>query len=83
MLIISDKILNKKEIIFEFMLNNLRLHEGFYIQDFKSKTGYNIEEIKDLLNIAVQKNFLEINGNHIKPTLLGRTFLSDLQALFV
>ena len=83
MLIISDKILNKKEIIFEFMLNNLRLHEGFYIQDFKSKTGYNIEEIKDLLNIAVQKNFLEINVNHIKPTLLGRTFLSDLQALFV
>ena len=81
--ICKQQILTKKEIIFEFMLNNLRLQQGFLKEDFLYKTSCNLDDIKDPLDIAVQKKLLEITGNIIKPTVLGRRFLNDLQELFV
>ena len=72
-----------KEIIFEFMLNNLRLKEGFLKKDFMLRTSFNLDCIIDTLNIAVAKNLLEITTDRIKPTTLGRRFLNDLQELFI
>ena len=81
--IASENILNKKEIIFEFMLNNLRLQQGFLQQDFCKKTACKIEDIQGSLNTALEKGLVEINNDIIKPTLLGRRFLNDLQELFL
>jgi putative oxygen-independent coproporphyrinogen III oxidase len=79
----EQHVLTESEIIFEFMLNNLRLKDGFLIKDFVNKTGCSIDDIKDRLNIAVHKNLLKITTHKIKPTVMGRKFLNDLQELFI
>lgn len=65
------------------MLNNLRLQQGFLKEDFLKKTSCQLSDIQPGLNIAISKNLLAIDGNNIKPTLLGRRFLNNLQELFV
>ena len=82
-LIYKQRILTKQEIIFEFMLNNLRLSKGFLKKDFVRKTGCDLDSIQKALNIAVDQNLLEITVDQIKPTMMGRRFLSNLQELFV
>jgi oxygen-independent coproporphyrinogen-3 oxidase len=79
----EQRILTKQEIIFEFMLNNLRLKEGFLKEDFMHRTSFNLDCILDTLNFAAAKNLLKITSNRIKPTPLGRRFLNDLQELFI
>ena len=79
----EQRILTKQEIIFEFMLNNLRLKYGFLKKDFIHKTSFNLDCINNILDIAVNKNLLNITTNKTKPTALGRRFLNNLQELFV
>lgn len=82
-IIAEQHVLTKPEIIFEFMLNNLRLKDGFLIKDFVNKTGCSINDIKDRLDTAVHKNLLKITTYKIKPTVFGRKFLNNLQELFI
>lgn len=81
--IMHKNILTKKEIIFEYMLNNLRLQQGFLKKDFFKKTNCNIGDLQNALDLAVNKNLLVITADTIKPTVLGRRFLNDLQELFI
>lgn len=82
-MIYNKQILPEKQIIFEFMLNNLRLTEGFLKKDFKLKTFIELNVIADILNIATNKNLLKITKERIKTTVFGRRFLNDLQEMFV
>lgn len=75
--------LTKKEIIFEFMLNNLRLKNGFSKKEFIIKTACSLYDIKDQLELAVAKNLLILTKYRIKPSTIGRNFLNDLQELFI
>lgn len=79
----GKRLLEPKEIIFEFMLNNLRLTEGFLKEDFKFKTSLDIACISDIIDSAVKKDLLKITKDRIKTTSLGRTFLNDLLELFI
>lgn len=79
----SKQIVSKSQIIFEFMLNNLRLTSGFTLEDFRIKTGFSWLDISRPIQLAIDKNLLERKDNLIKPTDLGRRFLNDLQELFL
>ena len=79
----EQRILTQQEIIFEFMLNNLRLKDGFFKKDFIHRTSFGLDCINNILDIAVNKKLLNITTNKIKPTALGRRFLNNLQELFV
>ncbi|AWD32456.1 Oxygen-independent coproporphyrinogen-III oxidase-like protein YqeR [Candidatus Kinetoplastibacterium sorsogonicusi] len=81
--IVETKILNKKDLIFEFMLNVLRLKNGIDITLFQQRTGLNVTEIMKKIQTANELNLLEINSTNIKPTLKGWKFLNDLQSLFL
>lgn len=74
---------SEKDIIFEFMLNALRLTEGFSPSLFAERTGLPLSHIEPTLSIAVQKSLLAVTPTIIKPTELGRKFLNDLIALFL
>lgn len=82
-LIAGEKTLTEAEIIFEFMLNALRLIDGFPKALFTVRTGLDYSSIEPLLNKAVEKQLLFIDNDHIKPTALGNRFLNDLMALFL
>jgi len=68
---------------FEFMLNTLRLADGFAVQDFFERTGLPLASIEPALKQAQDKGLIERSLGHIRPTERGFDFLSDLQALFL
>ena len=68
---------------FEFMLNALRLVDGFDPNLFGERTGMSISAISKALNEAEGKGLLYRDHKLIKPTELGQRFLNDLQEMFL
>jgi oxygen-independent coproporphyrinogen-3 oxidase len=68
---------------FDYMLNALRLVDGFSLADFEVRTGLGREAISTQLNEAVQRGWLEISGDRAKPTELGMRFANDVMGLFL
>jgi len=79
----SETNVQEKDLAFEFMMNQLRLIDGFTIQSFEEKTGLNISAINNELKIATNKKLISIDDEIIKPTLLGQRFLNDLLSIFL
>jgi oxygen-independent coproporphyrinogen-3 oxidase len=79
-------ISTKKEVdnvAFEFMLNSLRLKDGFSSSLFESRTGLLIESFGFELGRAENLGLLENKNNWIKPTSKGFNFLNELQEIFL
>jgi oxygen-independent coproporphyrinogen-3 oxidase len=68
---------------FEFMMNALRLRDGFELARFQERTGLTMASIQAPLTEAEAKGLLERNLTHAWPTAKGFDFLSDLQELFL
>jgi putative oxygen-independent coproporphyrinogen III oxidase len=79
----QDTEVSRADLPFEFMLNALRLKDGFKLQDFVEKTGLPMTAIQQALEEAERKGFVERDLVRIKPTARGFDFLNDLQALFL
>ena len=73
----------RRDLPFEFMLNALRLKDGFTLQDFMEKTGLPPSSLHDALQKAEHSGWLEQEGAWLRPTARGFDFLSDLQQLFL
>ena len=76
----------KKEVdnvAFEFMLNSLRLKDGFSSSLFESRTGLLIKSLSSELGRAENLGLLENKSNWIKPTSKGFNFLNELQEFFL
>jgi putative oxygen-independent coproporphyrinogen III oxidase len=70
-----------KEIQLEFLMNALRLNDGFEISLFEARTGLSRYALDDFISAALGKGLIETTDNHIKPSALGRRFLNDLLLL--
>jgi oxygen-independent coproporphyrinogen-3 oxidase len=75
--------ITRGEMGFEFMLNTLRLTEGFDPNLFGERTGLSITAIEKALNEAEGKGLIYRDFKLIKPTGLGQRFLNDLQEMFL
>jgi oxygen-independent coproporphyrinogen-3 oxidase len=72
-----------KDLPFEFMLNALRLNEGFSVRDYRLRTGLEMCSIEGKLGVAEQRGLITARADGWRPTELGRRFLNDLQASFL
>ena len=79
----TDTEVSRADLPFEFMLNALRLKEGFKLQDFVEKTGLPFTAIAKGLDEAERKGLIERDFVSVKPTVRGYDFLNDLQQLFL
>ncbi|UGQ45187.1 radical SAM family heme chaperone HemW [Massilia endophytica] len=68
---------------FEFMLNALRLQDGFAPNLFAERTGLAMNVIEKQLQAAEAKGLLYLDHQVIRPTELGHRFLNDLQQMFL
>jgi oxygen-independent coproporphyrinogen-3 oxidase len=75
--------IERGELGFEFMLNALRLNEGFEVNLFSERTGLTLNAIEHALNVAETRGLLYRDHRIIRPTELGRRFLNDLQQIFL
>ena len=73
----------RKDLPFEFMLNALRLKDGFSLPDFMDRTGLPPSSIAAALQKAEQAGWIERKGAWVRPSARGFDFLSDLQELFL
>jgi putative oxygen-independent coproporphyrinogen III oxidase len=71
------------DLAFEYMLNALRLRQGFALADFTARTGLAAGSIEPALRQAEEKSWIERDLRCVRPTVRGFDFLSDLQALFL
>ncbi|MFN5235004.1 MAG: oxygen-independent coproporphyrinogen III oxidase-like protein, partial [Burkholderiaceae bacterium] len=75
--------ISREALGFEFMLNALRLTEGFEVRLFMERTGLSFNLMDATLNAAEAKGLLLRDHLRIAPTLLGQRFLNDLQQMFL
>ena len=73
----------RSELPFEFMLNALRLKDGFNLSDYTERTGLALTSLQQGLKLAEQKGLIARDFARVWPTDLGFDFLSDLQSLFL
>ena len=78
----SDEV-SRADLPFEFMLNALRLKEGFALQDYMERTGLALTSIQKGLKEAERLGLIGRDWTRVWPTEKGFDFLSDLQALFL
>ena len=79
----SEEEVAPGELPFEFMLNALRLREGFPLALFNERTGLPLSRIMPALQQAEAKGWIERDLAQVRPTERGFDFLSDLQELFL
>jgi coproporphyrinogen III oxidase-like Fe-S oxidoreductase len=71
------------QLPFEFMLNTLRLREGFDLALYAERTGQPLSTIAAELGRAEAQGLIEREHGHVRPTARGFDFLSDLQQAFL
>ena len=79
----EERLLTNNDRVFEYMMNALRLNDGFEINNFERRTNLHISEIKKELSIAKEKQLISENDGRIKPTILGQNFLNELLQIFL
>ena len=81
--LIEERLLDKDDLPFEYMLNILRLTDGAPSHQFKERTGQEIAAINSMMEQALKKGLLDQDPRFIKPSSLGLQYLNDLQMLFL
>jgi oxygen-independent coproporphyrinogen-3 oxidase len=68
---------------FDYMLNALRLNDGFDLSEFEARTGLPRAAIARELDDAQGRGWIESDGERVVPTELGRRFTNDVIELFL
>lgn len=71
------------DLPFEFMMNALRLNQGFATPLFEARTALPLIRIESTLRRAEQQGLIERRPEHIEPTDRGRRFLNRLLVMFL
>jgi len=79
----TESKLGRDDLCFEFMMNALRLNEGFSAELFSERTSLPLLLLRNELERAEQRGLLQRDMQRIAPTALGRRFLNDLLEIFL
>jgi len=79
----QEQEVSVSEVGFEFMMNALRLTEGFDAGSFAERAGVPLNMVLKELDEAEQRGLITRDHLRIAPTLLGQRFLNDLLQIFL
>ncbi len=81
---LDTRALSPEDTVFEFMLNGLRLKEGFRLADFERLTGQDRAVVTATLDRLEEGGLLEAGDeDRIAPSARGFDFLNELLAAFL
>ena len=80
---VTRRTVSETEVPFEFMLNSLRLSEGFTLADFEQTTGLSSWTVEPTLTELAARELIAEIGGRWRATELGFRFLNDLHAAFL
>ncbi len=75
--------LTRADRLFEFMMNALRLTDGFDPRLFEARTGYSIAVAEPALAQAQRRGLLDRDLHNLRPSEIGRRFLNELLQVFL
>ena len=78
----SEHFISNADRSYEFMLNSLRLKQGFTLELFEQYTGLNRQVIEGRCEQAIEKGLLSRQGSQLRASETGYLFLNDLINLF-
>ena len=81
--LIESRVIELKDLPFEFMLNALRLTDGVATKLFEERTGLPLGVISKGLDEASKKGLLDPNPAVLKGTTQGLRYLNNLQEIFL
>ena len=79
----SSTEVSRADLPFEYMLNALRLKDGFALSQYVERTGLPMTAIQRGLEEGERKGLIERDLARVWPSTRGFDFLNDLQALFL
>ncbi len=79
----EKRLISDEERVFEFFLNQLRLRQGVFIDDFSARTGLSWRVAESRVQKAVDRGLLEFHNRRLTPTELGWKFVNDIQQIFL
>lgn len=79
----QSSAINTDDMTLEFMLNVLRLSEGFTAQQFEHSTGLAFASIENAIESLHKKGFLCTLNNRIAPSEKGHQFLNTVLEEFI
>ena len=79
----GTQTLTTADLSFEFILNALRLRDGFALPLFSERTGLSVEHLQTGLDQARQRGLLSVIGEQVRPTEQGWQFLNEVMQLFL
>ena len=74
----EEHVVAAEDLGFEFMMNALRLTEGFSLELFEERTGLPLTTVLKALDEAERRGLVERGLERVRPTELGRRFLNEL-----
>jgi len=79
----QEQEVSAREVGFEFMMNALRLTEGFEVNLFAERAGVSLNAVLKELDEAERRGLITRDHRRIAPTPLGQRFLNDLLQIFL
>ena len=79
----GEQALEPEDVRLEFMMNALRLNDGFSPHDFESRTGEPLVAIRHALDEACESGLLTRTSEQIQTTALGARYLDSLLQIFM
>ncbi|MDE2599848.1 MAG: oxygen-independent coproporphyrinogen III oxidase-like protein [Rhodocyclaceae bacterium] len=77
------RVVNAADLPGEFMMNALRLIDGFPSALFSERTGLPLSRLQSELLAAQREDLLEVTTEHMRPTLRGQRYLNRLLQIFL
>jgi len=79
----EEQTVTADSLPFEFMMNALRLIDGFDLSLFTERTGLPLHGLRKELQEAESRGLIERDHLRLRPTLKGQRFLNDLLQIFL
>ena len=76
--IAGDRQLKAAELPLEFLMNGLRLNDGFETDLFTARTGLPLESMQPKLDQLIQRKLLEYQSGNLRATAAGKRFLNTI-----
>jgi oxygen-independent coproporphyrinogen-3 oxidase len=80
---LTQRAISAQELPFEFMLNALRLSEGFAEATFVARTGLAWQVVEARVRAALEAGLLVRTAGGYRPSVRGLRFLNDLLLAFL
>ena len=81
--IAEERVVEPKDLSFEFMLNALRLREGVDTGLFSAHTGLPITAVLPVLKRLEERGLLSLQGARLRATDMGWRYLNDVLEAFL